>query len=536
MSRNQSRFESLLWTNSLNYNKTIQDVHNINVLLVQESNVRKNSSFNASSNSTVTHELENLTTENLSAGSNSSKYVRESYLARLNYNYDGKYIFAASIRQDASSRFGPQSRWGTFPSVALGWRISEESFLAGVSSISNLKLRASWGVTGNDNIGDYRYNAALANNFFYSNNLSGLTLNGTTAAGPVDPSIKWEETTMTNIGIDAGFLGDQITVSLEYYKNKSDDLLMNLPLTPSLRTLNGSVTKNVASVETSGIELSLGYNDYEGDFQWSVNANLSTTNNKVLDLGGIASITGAGFENQNISRTIVGESMFHFYGWEMEGIFQDAADVAGHATQNGNPQPGDVKFKDIAGPADENGNLTAPDGIIDDNDRTIIGNPFPDITYGISGHATYKGFDFDVFFQGVAGNEVFNTNIYDLQGMTRLFNSGVEVLDRWTATNPSNTIPRIGGIIQNTYISSRYVEDGSYLRLRNISVGYTIPSSVLNNKVSKIRIYASAQNLLTLTGYSGLDPEIAGGNTGMGIDRGSYPTPKSFTGGVQVTF
>jgi hypothetical protein len=328
-------------------------------------------------------------------------------------------------------------------------------------------------------------------------------------------------------------------MSAEYYNNTSNDLLMNLPIPPSLRTNSGSITQNVASVETSGFELTLGYNDFEGDFQWSINANLATQQNKVLDLGGVDAITGAGFEGQNISRTTEGESMFHFYGWVMDGIFQDATDVSSHATQAG-AQPGDVKFRDIAGAPDADGNPTAPDGVIDANDRTIIGNPFPDITYGISGHAEYKGFDFDFFLQGVSGNEIYNTNIYDLQGMPRLFNSGVEVLDRWTPTNPSNTIPRLGGLVQNVQVSTRFVEDGSYVRLRNISLGYTIPSSVLKNKISKIRVYASAQNVFTITNYSGLDPEVGvyGGNPNqnLGIDRGNYPSPQSFVGGLQVTF
>lgn len=538
ITKNGGKTESVIWTNSLAYSRTFAEKHNIDVVLVAETQTTENSWVNASSSNAITDELNQVSLELASLNSGSNRYVREGYVGRVNYNYDGKYMFAASMRRDASSRFGADNRWGSFPSIAAGWRISEESFLQSADAVSNLKLRASWGKVGNDRIGDYRYSSTLTNNYNYPFGSSESLGIGTTASGPTDSGLKWEETTMTNIGLDFGLMQDQITFSLEYYKNKSDDLLMNVPLAPSLRVHNSSVTKNVGSVETTGLEFSAGYNDYEGDFQWSVNVNLGTAKNEVLSLGAAQSITGGSFENQNISRTVVGESMFHFYGFSMDGVFQNQGDVDSHATQ-ANAQPGDIKFVDIAGAPDADGNPTAPDGVIDSNDRTVIGNPFPDFTYGINATANYKGFDFNVFFTGVSGNDVYNTNLYDLQGMPRLFNSGVAVLDRWTGPNTSNTIPRLNGAGENVGVSSRFVEDGSYTRMKNISIGYNLPSSVLNGKVSKVRIYVSAQNLLTITDYSGIDPEIGtynSGNAELGIDRGNYPAPKSFVGGIQVSF
>jgi TonB-linked SusC/RagA family outer membrane protein len=541
--KNHAKNQSVIWTNSLTYTRTFAEKHNLEALLVAETQNGEYSSVNTSSTNLITDELNQVSLNEASLSSALYEYSRVGYLGRLNYNYEGKYILAASFRRDASSRFGANNRWGNFPSFAAGWRISEEAFMSTAAAISNLKLRGSWGKVGNDRIGDYRYSATLTNNYNYSFTGSEVLGIGTTAVGPANSDLKWEETTMLNIGLDVGFMNDQITLAAEYYKNQSDDLLMELPLSSSLGFHTASIASNVGSVETSGFEFVLGYNDYEGDFQWSANLNLGTSKNEVLSLGGVESIAGGGFENQNITRVVVGEPMFHFYGYEMEGIFQDQTDVDNHATQN-NAEPGDVKFRDIAGAPDENGNPTGPDGVIDANDRTIIGNPYPKINYGLSANFDFKGFDFGFFLIGVSGNDVYNTNIYDLQGMTRLFNSGVDVLDRWTGPGTSNTIPRALGAGENVQVSTRFIEDGSYMRLRNISLGYTIPTSAFNNAVSRLRVYISGQNIFTISNYSGLDPEIGTHlttdsnqqNFQLGIDRGNFPLPKSFTAGVQLTF
>jgi hypothetical protein len=347
-------------------------------------------------------------------------------------------------------------------------------------------------------------------------------------------------------------------MAAEYYINKSDDLLIPVPTIPSFGIFTATVPRNVGSVETKGFEFNLGYNDFEGDLQWSANFNLSTVNNEVTSLGG-PSITGFVFENENLSRCDEGEPLFYFYGWEFDGIFQSASEVENYmggsmyGTGGGfNAQPGDFRIVDTDG-----------DGVITSGDRTNIGNPFPDATASLNLAASYKGLDLNIFINGVYGNEIYNTNIYDLQGMPRLFNAGVEVLDRWTPTNPSNTIPRgtTSSTNHNVQASSRFIEDGSYTRLRNITLGYTLPSSLFQGLISKFRVYVSVQNLLTITDYSGLDPEIGSytntnltsgavpigasvtnsngqplNNFSNGIDVGQYPIPKSVIGGIQISF
>lgn len=542
---------SVIFTNSLTYRTTFADNHNLEVLLLAEQTDSDNKTSYAASDNFITDDVNQLSNVNANVNSAFYEYKRLGFLGRLNYNFKEKYLLAATIRRDASSRFGPDNRWGTFPSVAAGWRISEEPFMQG-SGVSNLKLRASWGVTGNDNIADYGYLTGIESNFHYP--IQGNDAVGATASGLANSQLKWEETTMTNIGLDFAFMDYAITGSVEYYINQSDDLLIPLILPVSSGFHNGTVIENVGSVETKGFEFNLGYNHYGQEFTWSASVNLGTSKNEVLDLGENESINGAEFETENISRTVVGESAFQFYGWEFDGIFQTQEEVESHAGgsqgTNLNAAPGDFRI------VDQN-----EDGVINDDDRTFIGNPFPELTYGLNLSAGFAGFDFSLFINGVAGNDVYNTNLYDLEGMPRLFNAGTAVLDRWTGPGTSNTVPRAGGAATNTQVSSRFVEDGSFTRLRNITLGYDLARSVLKNKIPRCRVYISATNLITFTDYSGLDPEVGAytrsqlnvaptpiggtatnnngqptGNFENGIDRGNYPVPKSFIGGIEITF
>ncbi|MFI1771192.1 SusC/RagA family TonB-linked outer membrane protein [Thalassobellus citreus] len=521
--------QNIIFTNSLNYERTLNDVHNFDLLLLTERQASKFTSINAQSRNFLTDGIEELSNTNATLSSRTDKYTLVSYLGRLNYNYDQKYIFAASLRRDGSSRFGANNRWGWFPSLALGWNIAKEDFLSD-SNFSNLKLRGSWGVAGNDNIGNYAYTTSLTPNFFYP--FGGNNATGVTAEGVANPNVKWEETTMINIGLDAGLFNDKITMALEYYNNESNDLLMRLNLADSFGFTNNFVYDNVGSVKTQGLELSLGYNDFDGDFTWSANFNLGTSKNEALSLGGLDDITGGNFENENLTRVAPGESLFHFFGLQTDGIYQNQAEVDAVFFNNLGQtavQPGDIRFKDLNG-----------DGDINADDRTVIGNPFPDFTYGLNLSANYKNWDASMFINGVAGNDIYNTNIYDLQGMPRLFNSGVEILNRWTGPGTSNTIPRALGATQNVSASDRFVEDGSYTRLKNISIGYTFDSEAFKSMFSKLRLYVSGQNLITITDYSGLDPEIGNplnsSSFEIGVDRGNYPQPKSFLIGIQASF
>jgi TonB-linked SusC/RagA family outer membrane protein len=544
--KNQANFTSFLFTNSLTYNLTLAEKHNFEILGLTEWSNIKSTVENASSHNGLSDNVSELGNDTPAITSATNQYYRISYLARLNYNYDAKYLFSASIRTDASSRFGANNRWGTFPSVSLGWNVAKEAFLVDVAAISNLKLRASWGKAGNDKIPDYSYSASLISNMHY---VFGTNLVvGTTAAGQANPDLKWETTAMTNIGFDLGLFKNQFTLSAEYYMNKSTDLLMQVPTPLSYGDWTGSVPMNAGAMDTKGFELQLGYNDYEGEFHWSANLNLGTFKNEVKSLGkDITYISGYHFETDDLNRVEVGKEAFFFYGYQFDGIFQtdqEALDYLGGSEHAFNAaQAGDFRIKD-----------TNHDGVINADDKTDIGNPFPKLTLGFDINASYKGFDLNLFISGVYGNKIYNTNLFDLVGMDRLFNSDVRVLDRWTPENHSNTIPRAGTVASNVAASDRFVEDGAYTKLKNITLGYTLPGSLLKNKLTKLRIYVSGQNLVCITKYSGLDPEVGtytvtGTTLGQigtpqtttqnysnGIDVGNYPIPKSVIAGFQITF
>ena len=533
--KNSSETKTIVLTNSLNYNTSFNDVHNVEVLLVAEKYDSSFDRLNSSSQNPITDEIEQVssTQDQAFLQSFSAEVNRVGYLGRINYNYAQKYLIAASFRRDASSKFGKNNRWGNFPSVAVGWNIAKEDFMEN-TNFNTFKLRGSWGVVGNDKIGNYRFSSTLLPNFIYPINGEGAV--GTTAGGLANPDLKWEETTMTNIGLDIGWMNNKFTASFEYFSNTSDDLLMNLPLPLSSGFHVNQFPINIGSVETNGFEMSLGYNDTEGDFTWSANVNIGTSTNEVISLGGVESLNGGAFEGSNIARITEGEPLFYFFGLQTDGIYQTQAEV--DAVFTADPaqttvQPGDIRF------VDQNG-----DGAITADDRVKIGNPYPDFTYGVNLNAGYKGWDLNMFITGVSGLDVYNTNIYDLEGMPRLFNAGVGVLNRWTGPGTSNTVPRAGGAPQNLAISDRFVEDGSFARLKNITLGHTINNKMLGDYISRLKIYISGQNLITLSDYSGLDPEIAAstanGNVAnqfeLGIDRGNYPQPKSVLLGIQVSF
>lgn len=548
--KNRSDYTSKIYTQSLTYKKTLADKHNVELLAVMEYSTTDRFFMNASSRFEVSNVIQELSSNENSTTSQRDEYARIGYLGRLNYNFDSKYLIAASIRRDASSRL-LKNRWSNFPSIALGWRIDKEAFMENVSAISNLKLRGSWGKAGNDLIGNYSYSTTYSPNYYYViNNQAAL---GVAQTDPANEELKWETSTMTNIGLDLGLLNNQFTLAFEYFSNQSDDLLLDVPLPESLG--GGFLTQNAGSVETKGWELQVGYNDFEGDFRWSAGLNIGAFTNKVLELG-VESVVGGAFENENITRLQEGESLFYFYGWKFDGIFPN--DNVANAYLNGGQSDaggGDYRVVDVNN-----------DGIINADDRTKIGNPFPDLTAGLNLNASYKSFDLNLFVQGSYGNDIYNTNIFDLDGMNRVFNAGTTVLDRWTGPLPDDANPSVprgsgqGGSPRNTQVSSRFVEDGSYTRLKNITLGYTLPSSLFGNKLSasKFRVYVSGQNLVTLTDYSGLDPEVGfyqprGNGQGFigsgqttqgvptvnfntGIDFGIYPMPKSFIAGLQITF
>ncbi|MGB3144695.1 MAG: TonB-dependent receptor [Maribacter sp.] len=527
ITKNSSSGQTIILTNSLNYTKTFADSHNFEFLLLSEKYQGKGNGVNANSRNAVSDDINELSNEDSNLNSNSFEYNRLGYLGRVNYNFEDKYIAAVSFRRDASSKFGANNRWGNFASYALGWNIAKENFMAD-TPFSTFKLRASYGESGNDRIANYLYSATLVNTFLYP--IGGSAAVGTTAFGLANPDLKWEETIQQNIGLDLGLFENKFTAAFEYFVNTSDDLLVRIPTPTSAGINEGSQVRNVGSVEAKGFEFTLGYNDFVGDFQWSANMNVTATKNEALSLAGVAQLAGGDFETQQITRVAEGESLFHLYGLVTDGIYQNQAEVDAVFTANPGQttvQPGDIRFKDLNN-----------DGDITSDDRAVIGNTVPDLTFGLNLDAKYKNLDLNLFFTGLIGRDIYNTNIYDLQGMPRLFNSGVAVLDRWTPNNPSNTVPRAGGAPQNIQLSDRFVEDGSFGRLKNLTIGYTIPADSFGQNIfSKFRIYLSGQNLITITDYSGLDPEVGNGDLfEYGIDRGEYPQPKTYLMGLQVTF
>ncbi|MFB9108678.1 SusC/RagA family TonB-linked outer membrane protein [Flavobacterium gyeonganense] len=531
-----SQGQTIVFDNGLTYKTTIADKHNIEVLGVITKIENKSRNVTAGSRNLISDEIDQLSLQNANLSSNNFETNNLGYIARINYDYDDKYLFAVSGRRDGSSRFGANKRFGNFYSVALGWNIAKERFMEN-SIFSTLKLRASTGTTGNDKIEDYRYSSSLATNYTYPfNGQAGI---GTTSGSAANPDLQWESKLDRNIGLDFGLFDETITGSVEYFNNKSSDILFAVPLAASTGSPGGTQIRNIADVKVSGYEVTLGYNDRKGDFTWSATANLGTSKNEVTYLApGVTSVLGgpsgrAGLEQ--FSRLEVGQPLFYFWGYQTNGIYQNQAEVdavlvPGQTTF----QPGDIRF------VDRNG-----DKVINSQDKTNIGNPYPDFTYGLNLTAAYKKFDFNCFISGVSGNDVFNSNKFDLEAMQRLFNSGTQVLDRavvvnGSVTNPSATLPRALGASQNwASASQRYVEDGSYTRLKNITIGYTFSGDAFAKYFSNIRFYVSGQNLITITNYSGLDPEIArvdANSNSAGIDIGRYPQPKSVIFGLEVTF
>jgi len=466
-----------------------------------------------------------------------------SYIGRVNYDFKGKYLLSGAIRQDGLSVWAPGKKWQTFPSASVGWRIDQEDFMKTQTKISELKIRAGYGLTGlnGTNLGNYPWLVSVrANSAYYpfGNVLTSGPASSIQALGNTD--LEWEKTKQLNIGLDVGLLQNAFTLSAEYYQRKTDNLILAVPLPPSLGFISTTVNQNIASMTNNGFEMQLGYNDRIGDFQWNALGNVSFIKNKVLSLApGVPNIESGSdvdlTEGYNVTNTAPGHPVQSFYGWVVEGIFQDSADVNKHATQTGGTGPGDLMFKDLNG-----------DGKIDNNDRTFLGSFIPKFSYSLNLGANYKNFGLIVFFQGVQGNKIYNALRTTTEGMVRFFNAGTRVLEAWTPSNTNTDVPRAESSDpnQNARPSTRFLEDGSYLRLKNVMLSYNIPETALQSitkgVIKSFRIYASAQNILTFTKYTGYDPEVgnrvASSTLNNGIDYAVYPQPKSYQVGINVNF
>jgi TonB-linked SusC/RagA family outer membrane protein len=542
ITNNRATSTTLLFTEQFTYDHTFGGKHHVNAIAVyenqQQDSRQENMSGNQPSNSLQT--LNNAS--NISAQTLVYENMLISYLARVNYDFEGKYIFSAAVRRDGLSVWAPGNKWATFPSFSAGWRIDQEDFMQHNKYISELKLRGGYGVTGLNGLvlGSTPWLVSVSANssqYPFGGSITGGP--GSSIQGLGNTDLNWEKTNMVDIGIDLGLLNNKITFTADWYQRKTDNLILGVPLSPSMGFLNSTVNQNVAAMENSGFEMQLGYNEREGNLKWFASGNLSILNNNVTKLApgvtGIESGSNADYGGFNITNTAVGQPIQSFYGWKTEGIFQSNEEVAKHALQTKDTRAGDIMFQDTNG-----------DGTVDAADRVFLGSFLPDLTYAINAGVNYKNFDLSVFFYGVQGNKIYNAARVITEGMVRFFNAGTQVLNAWTPTNTNTNIPRAisADPNQNARTSDRFLEDGSYFRMKNIILSYSVPASFLQKGtkgvVKDLRFYVSAQNLLTFTSYTGYDPEVGNRtpNTSLtnGIDYFVYPNPKSYQIGLQANF
>jgi TonB-linked SusC/RagA family outer membrane protein len=460
--------------------------------------------------------------------SGSSEWGLTSYIARVNYDYKERYLATLTARADGSSRFGEGNKYAVFPSGSVAWRISKENFMSGVRAVSDLKVRVGVGVTGNQGIPPFSSLSALSTaNYNFGNSLSiGYAPNRI-----ANPKLQWEPTAQTNIGIDIGLFTNRVQITADYYDKNTTELLYNVPL-PITTGYNNSL-QNVGKIGNHGFEFTLNTVNIDRAFKWNTNFNISFNRNEILDLGSnvkgdVPSGQASGhlqLGNSGILR--VGEPLGVFYGLKADGIFQNQAEIDASAQKSA--KPGDRRYVDVN-----------PDGVINASDRVILGQAQPKYSFGFTNTFSYKGFDLTVFFQGVHGNSIFNLNKFELESMTGVSNQSGSVRDRWTPDNPSNTIPRATATGVPYQVTSHQIEDGSYVRLKNIQLAYNFSGPLLEKiKMSSARVYISGQNVFTSTDYSGYDPEVSrfGGDVfSFGTDYGSYPVAKMWLIGASLTF
>ncbi|MBS1661082.1 MAG: TonB-dependent receptor [Bacteroidetes bacterium] len=543
ITNNRSLSTVQVYTQQLTFDHSFGS-HHINAVAVYEYLQQKTRTENASGNQ-ASNNLQTLNNaSNVSVQTLKNEGDLISYVGRLSYDYKGKYLLSGAVRRDGLSVWAPGKKWAVFPSASVGWRIDQEQFMQNQSRISELKLRAGYGVTGLNGfaLGWTPWQATVQSNSAYYP-FGNVFNNGPSSSiqALANPDLEWEKTKQLNFGVDLGLFNNAITLSAEYFRRKTDNLILGVPVAPSLGYITTTVPKNVAGMQNNGFELQVGYNKRTGDFKWNASANISFISNKVTKLSeGVPNIEAGSdadlTQGYNVTNTAVGHPIQSFFGWQTEGIFQDANDVAKHATQLSGTGPGDIKFKDVKA-----------DGVIDNNDRVFLGSFIPKFTYAFNAGANYMNFDLSLFFQGVQGNKIYNATRTISEGMIRFFNASTKVLDAWTPTHTNTDVPRAisSDPNNNARPSNRFLEDGSYLRLKNVMLGYNIPEKSLQTMtkgvVRSFRIYVSAQNVFTVTKYTGYDPEVGNRtvNTSAltnGIDAAVYPQPKAYQVGIQANF
>ena len=515
-----------LWDNYFLFDHTFAKKHHLAIMAGTSAQWNKFDYLNAQKNVFMfdsIHEMDNGQ-EMYAIGGNESEWSLMSIMARLNYSYADRYLITATVRHDGSSRFGANNRWGTFPSVSVAWRPSKENWFPENKAVNDLKIRAGYGVTGSQaSVGNYGY-LAVYDTAVYSFGSAGKEQSTLFARTLSNPSLHWEEVAQTNVGIDIAFLDSRIQFSMDGYIKDTRDMLVkaSIPITSGFEDTSTTYT-NAGKVRNRGVEMSLHTVNFAGKFNWQTDINATYNTNRIIDLNSDVPSYINQIKNSYVTMLANGYPINVFYGYVTDGIFQNEQEIANHADQPG-AEPGDIRFRDLNN-----------DGVINDSDRTVIGNPNPTWLFSMNNTLEWKGIELSVYLQGVAGNKIYNANNIDNTGMAAALNQTTAVLKRWTGEGTSNFMPRavFGDPNQNCRVSDRFVENGSYLRVKNITLAYSFPKKWMEKiRLEGIRIALSCDNVATITKYSGFDPEVSIN----GIDSSLYPIPRTFSVGLNVNF
>lgn len=533
----------LTWSNTLNYEQQIGD-HNLSALVGQEAVQYYYEGFSASRTDFL-YEDDNFRylsygSDNQLNSGNASSWSLLSFFGKVNYSYKDRYLLGATVRRDGTSRIS-NNRWGTFPAFSAGWRISDEPFFQVSDVFSSVKLRASWGQAGNQYVPEYStlssYTSNATNSDYAIDGAQESSTLGLVQTRVANPNLKWEVSTQTDIGLDVGLLNNKLELTAEYYRKITNDILVYSPLPLTYGGTNDGTWINGGKMQNAGVEITLHYDGQVKDLAYSARLNVTSYKNKLTELKSVSylgiassSLHSVNFD-QEITRSTVGQPIGAFYGYRANGIFKSDEAVAAYGLQP-NAQPGDLRFEDVDG-----------NGELDDDDRTFIGSPHPDMIMGLTLNFYYKGFDLSMLFNGTFGNDIYNLTKYKTDFFNQsAYNKGQATLHAWSEENPNSNIPRLTLDDPNNNIrpSSFFVEDGSYLKLYNLQIGYTFPG--IKRHGMDLRLYGQVNNVFTLTGYDGMTPEIglqnyssSNRNLDIGADRGIYPPSRTFTLGLNFT-
>jgi len=530
LSEGYRSYSDALIENTLNYDGKL-GLHHINVLIGQTFERELYHTLTGKGvDMTEPYFLQVSNAATTSSASSESEHVLASYIGRLNYDYDGKYLLSVTGRRDGSSRLSAGDRWGWFPSVSGGWRLDRESFFPIAGSIMNLcKVRGSYGVLGNENIGEYQYMDVMSrSNYTYS--FGNTKVTGSAISNYVNTAIKWEKKKSLDFGADLAFFNNQLEFTCDWYKSTSSDLLYSVAVPDNAGATNSTVTMNAATMVNSGLEFLVAYHNHKNAFKYDISANLSTTKNKVTQLGVSNEPRTDGY-----CRTEVGREVGSFYGYVSNGLFQSQSEIDNqvnskgtHITQDG-AQPGDVKYADL----NNDGKITA-------DDQTYLGSGIPKVNFGFNVRVEWKNFDLSVSSYGAAGAKAVDYVAVALSSSYGALNKSTELLNAWTPDNTNTTVPRVAykstGSITNDLFSQRFIQNASYFKIANVELGYNFPDKWFGSYISGVRIYASAQNLATMTKYKGYNVDFSGGTFTPGYNYCSYPTPQTMMFGVRASF